>query len=697
MSRKITIKFSDDNGDPTGQPSDSDNTGYRIYRAVGSDPSNTPAKKIYDSEESNNPPPLGTGEITFEDTSVDFNQPYYYRVENFRTKSGGGEDTALSPLVGPISIQDLDRLGYPNNTPSDQDGIATYSISVEPLIHYDASQEVKRHGIDHNYGAYNGTVENLSSRFSGADMVFRGGGLHLGIDGLTPEFRACEDNSSDATTLSIWNGKLFNQQIRDKIGIDAHVESRVVLDEGVCFFYIAPSVYNHNSIISSHKHVQHWGNASGNATSIIMRNVYPGRQSGFKSYKGDDYILKNHLPIKFSDGSNWTDPEPWAGSTVNPKDPGWFPIWQNHLQKFQTCFGFGHSQGPSKLEVNPNIGDMNATRFFGVSNGYGYSPLTYYYNYGGNYSHIPISRYPDINYGTWDDAQSKYTSCKINVFCKRIYPNGSYDFFINGVKAGSTKQIMFKTSISPPMPIPEEHIHKSFLQDFEGGINSSNRPSNVLTGTWWTEEPNRTNYDVSQDPLYYRPIEPWYSAGFDKSVYGVTYPYRYLMVTHPPSFGLNVNGSTGLGNGSYWTISSGAKNVFNELLLIPSDLTANSGADFNTMIEYINNKYGSSPMFATQGDYLDLPEQTITWTDDLSEIGDPGRNLALFEFTASSDQQDATIVYTLSSTELGTVSGNVFTSSSSSSNDPVTVTATALATSTHAQTSVSKQLTLNSQ
>jgi alpha-tubulin suppressor-like RCC1 family protein len=693
-TQKITIKFSDDNGDPSGQSSDSDNTGYRIYRAVGSDPSNTHVNKIYDSQASNNPPTQGTGEIIFEDNNVEFNKPYYYRVENFRTKTDASEETALSPLVGPISIQDLDRLGYPNNTPSDQDGIATYSISVEPLIHYDASQEVKKHGIDHNYGAYNGTVENLSSRFSGASVLFKNGGLHMGIDGVTPEFRCHDSYDNSNTTVNVWDLWLFNQQIRDKIGIDPHVESRVVLDEGACFFYIAPSVYNHSSLNSDNKGDQLWGQNQG----IKMRAVYGLRASNFKSYQGDDYILKNHLTIKFSDGSNWQDPEPWAGDTVNDKDPGWYPTWQNHLRNYQTCFGFSHHSVLSDFTLDPtvNLGDTNSSNPFTVQGGYGYVPLTYGYGYGDNKNNrgkLSISNYPDIASGTWNDSQSKYTDCKINVYCKRIYPNGSFDFFINGVKAHSTKQVMFPgyfaTGSRYKMKIPEEHIHKSRLGPFFGG----NVPGNVFSGTWWNESPKRTVYSASLDPDYMRPIEPYPYPGTD-----ITGPYssgrEYLIMTHPPAFGLNGNTYTGIGQSSYWNILSGSSNVFNELLLIPSDLTANSGADFNTMISYINSKYESSTMFAEQGDYSDLPEQNITWNDDPTNIQQD------FEFTASSDQEDATIVYNLSSNDLGTLSSDTFTPRSMRSilqllPSSIEVTATALATSTHVQKSVTKNLTID--
>lgn len=510
---KITIKFSDDNGDTAGGSSPSDNTAYRIYRKADADPSNDSANLLYE----NTSPPQGTGVITFVDdgtngTAPSVNTRYYYRVENVR-----GTTTALSALIGPIVVSDLDRLAYPENKPSDTDGVANY-ITVEPIVHYDATAEIKKHGDGYLYprGSY---FNNLSKRFSGLDHSFGGGGVHLGLDGVTPELR-CHDSGTgySGITLGVRDYSLFSAQFKDALGIDQDVDPRVVFDNGACCFIISPSISSHSTGTSYH--MQHAGQHRSHR--IFTCNI-GGRQTN-----DVDPLLKIHKTLKYSDGQPWSDPEPWQNNP-NPDDPGWYPRGTVY-QRSNIVLDYG---------FYPRGGVSNGIRgAFHVSKG-GFYPLAE------NAYTVP-----------WSSNTDLWQTPKINVICRRIYPNGEYDFFVNGVKKS--------TNVGN---------HKSYLQ-----IYRTPSGSDTLSGSWWDRE------NLLQDLNGNGTAED-------------------LHMIIPPAIGLNSYTGQGMKEVSGFTGFPAGAHVINEAILIPDDLTANSDADFNRMVTYINNKYSSSPDFATQGDY----------------------------------------------------------------------------------------------
>lgn len=525
---KITFKFSDDNGDPSGGSSSSDNTGYRVYRKAGSDPSNDSANLLYE----NTSPPQGTGVITFIDdgsngTAPSVNTRYYYRIENVR-----GTDTALSASIGPIVVADLDKLAYPENSPSNTDGVTNF-INVEPLIHYDAFNEEKRNGIGYKY-PNNSYVRNLSRRFSGLDQSWGGGTVALGHDGQTPEMRNHEDNPlTTGLTLGNRSWGLFSSQIRDAIGYDQDVEPRLVLDKGACFFYVFPSVGSHPDNTGN----AHLASANQWSRGDIFKSYYSGRSP----WMDKNAPLKIHKSIKYSDGGLWVDPDPPYGQ-ANPNDLGWYPYY-TYSGRTQTNLYFG---------FYPNGGYGISSPFHGGTDG-GYYEL----NDGttGKYTQMPWSQYPDLYRG----YNTGFTDVKINVLCRRIYPNGSYDFFINGVKAA--------TNVGN---------HKTLLKK-----SRTTSGHDSVTNSWWADQ------------------------GLLQDLDGSGYAEDLHMIT-PPALGLNATKNSnhyGITWDSGFTTISRATHTFNEALLIPDDLTADGNADFNRMISYINTKYGASPQFATQGNY----------------------------------------------------------------------------------------------
>ena len=526
---KITIKFSDDNGDNAGGSSPSDNTAYRIYRKADADPSNDSANLLYE----NTSPPQGTGVITFVDDGTNgaapsVNTRYFYRVENVR-----GTTTALSALIGPVVVSDLDRLAYPENSPSHTDGVANY-ITVEPLIHYDAATEEKRVGILNKYPS-NSYIRNLSRRFSGLDHSWGGGTIAIGRDGQTPEFRNHDDNAiTGGLQLGIRDYGLFSTQIRDAVGLDPDVEPRLVFDNGMTFFFIFPSIGSHPDNDTG---AWNFKSANQHMAGDIFKAYYSGRASNSFNSAAP---LKIHKSRRYSDGGIWVDPDPPYGQR-NPADPGWYPFYTyNTRTQTNMYFGFYPFGGTTNGMVS---------RFHGGQPGY--EELNDMPNGWGAVYNVKWADYPDL----W----SPISNLKLNVFCKRIYPNGSYETFINGVLAA--------TNVGN---------HKTFLEHFR---TTSGHDS--VTNSWW------------------------YQQGLCQDLNGDGYDTNLHMIT-PPAMGLNAIKSAhhyGITWDSGFTGISKAPTAFNEAILIPDDLTANSNADFNRMITYINNKYSSSPAFATQGNY----------------------------------------------------------------------------------------------
>jgi len=513
---KVTIKFSDDNGDPAGGSSPSDNDGYRIYRAANIDPGTDPTNLLH--EETN--PPQGAGEITYVDTTLPVNLPHYYRLENVR-----GTETAVSPLVGPIVISDLDKLGYPENTPSHTDGVANF-ITVEPLVHIDAYAEMKRYGINYRYATGEGP-KNLSKRYSGMDQVSNNWGIHFGRDGSTPEIR-CHDDLTIGQCSSMYTKdyNLFCSQLKETRGIDPEVQSRLVLDDGACVFYIFPSYTSHPEATS--------GKVLSSASQHLANYIFLARLGNRVSPNWSGDLIKNHRSLNFS-GDIYTDPEPWQ-NTPNPNDPGWYPRYAGGRTNISLNFGTYFYGGTSNGMIS---------RFHLGQGGF--------YSLAGDGYEVKWSSYPDTH---------SYTNPKINVICRRVYPNGAYDFFVNGVKAA--------TSVGN---------HKSLIQ-----IYRTPSGHDSLSNTWWSQN------------------------GLLQDLTGNGNADDMHMII-PPALGLNGTESStsttdgGIYQASSLSVVSDPDHTFNEAILIPSDLTANSNADFNRMIAYINSKYGASSQFATQGNY----------------------------------------------------------------------------------------------
>ena len=149
MPSYIKVSFQDDN--PAGA---NDNDGWKVYKNVGSDPCPNgvidPSKEVYHETS----PTPGTGVVEYTDVNVAANNSYYYRASFTR-----GADEALNTLgpVGPITLANVDDLGYPNNLPSNTSGVA-FTADVEPMFHFDAQREHTLHGNGFVYSTVDTTL-----------------------------------------------------------------------------------------------------------------------------------------------------------------------------------------------------------------------------------------------------------------------------------------------------------------------------------------------------------------------------------------------------------------------------------------------------------------------------------------------------------------------------------------------------------
>jgi hypothetical protein len=543
----IKLTFSDDNGAKDGSSSDSDNTGYAIYRREGADPGNDALYRIH----TNNNPTPGVGTITYEDSDVSVDKSYFYRIENIR-----GSETALGPLIGPINAPNLTGLGYPGNTPSHTDGVTNY-ISTEPLIHYDAWKEMALHGEDYKYlpGEY---IKNQPNTYKSLNMLFQNGGVHMGLDGTTPELGPHHTSGVTGSFPRI-DGPSFSNwcaQIKAARGIDSDFHGRLILDKGATFVLVHPSR-------SSHPLARTFDDAGQWYAGNWMQAKIPGRTywGGDNRLKPTNPAVKNHRSVQFSNGNFWSDPDPFMGNS-DPNDSAWYPR-STTIMDYDTYYNFGFfNLGGPENGIIPSC----------IAN-YGTGSRDYYRDehvgsimdlYGTPY----IIQHKDHPYISIDAG-------RINIFIKRIYPNGSYDFYINGM--------LRDTNAGP-------HTSTALPQAFKGEDYKA-----IIT------DDNGTKFPFGTDSDWY-----WWSR-----MQGVSEDMKLLV---PPQLGLSTTRSYSPSE-TYGFVTSPSHihpipiqreqaggNFFNELMLIPSDLTETPG-DFTRLVNYLNSKYQGSSNFATQGDY----------------------------------------------------------------------------------------------
>jgi hypothetical protein len=183
---QITIVFSDTNG-----PDKNEQSGYRIFRKLGSDPfpdnilvedplptgveivkshGNTRwTESDYDELTDNNNTP-STGDITFNDNVVP-GVSYFYRIEFYRNST---RESAISDAVGPLQGYTSNGLAYPggalNYDPSSDIEWGNSYCSVAPLMHIDATFEYSKYGGDYSYSG--GYRKNPESSWSTGNVEY---------------------------------------------------------------------------------------------------------------------------------------------------------------------------------------------------------------------------------------------------------------------------------------------------------------------------------------------------------------------------------------------------------------------------------------------------------------------------------------------------------------------------------------------
>ena len=266
MPAQVTIQFEDTN--PDGANSED---GYFVWRAIADDPvpnlSSPPATAHATVQGATS----GSGGIiSYVDNTILPNRQYFYRIGFYR---GGGanpqpltvSDLAIGNAIGPILVPDNDHLGYPNNSPDHNSGVANV-VDTEPLYHFDARQfAIERNWDPTTVGSSSlfdmitptvagGTrIENKADTYSNANGNFIGDvevtsagnkkDLYLwhGEDPAKPLIPVLGDrNTSFNWPIQRHNSFKFHQTgLRAHFGSDGPNVESIFFDEGITFFAVS--------------------------------------------------------------------------------------------------------------------------------------------------------------------------------------------------------------------------------------------------------------------------------------------------------------------------------------------------------------------------------------------------------------------------------------------------------------------------
>jgi len=140
MPAQVTISFDDENDGPGANSED----GFVVLRKTGNDPwdaaNGIPTSGVTVTDvpgADHNPSNSHT------DNTIQPNLNYFYRIVYYRgTAWSTATEKKAGSLVGPVRVPGAGELGYPNNLPDDNSGV-TYSLTHEPVFHYDAREHAE--------------------------------------------------------------------------------------------------------------------------------------------------------------------------------------------------------------------------------------------------------------------------------------------------------------------------------------------------------------------------------------------------------------------------------------------------------------------------------------------------------------------------------------------------------------------------
>jgi hypothetical protein len=528
MTTKINFLIEDPNGNADGTSSANDSTKVEILRKQGESGTWASVHEVPSLQ-------AGRRSYSYSDDNLADSTPYYYKTRTTR-----GTEVIESPVeVGPIFGKSLNNLAYPNNAPSYTDG-TPYRISVEPLQHYSASDQVNQVGgdkvSDHtiNSGQFSGNLTDPAGRIGNAGSIINQANSYDGWSAKGTDYMyLCHDTTLDVdfyhyygSALPVKSGSEAFGKFTTNIGTDITPYS-VALNEGFI--------------------------------SVLVLPYWCGNRPTFRDYYSSPYVFLNtgtHLPSEWATGYSTSDRQydmTKRGRYFNPRrfsDGQWYT---NSNVTYDGVTYYGSPNGVTWPEF-PGFYGSGA----GVANSYGSHKLDYNVGIGQLFTARNREDFDEFfvndtnTYNPPEGGESFPDQGKLSVFVARWKEDGS------GAKFYTNGNLMHST------------LHQQSTAIQNAGGHDSN---------WAVEQ---TGVEHSQD---------WWAAnGHCTTLTALNGESDLGYVYHVPP--LVTDSFSGL-----WTYNSSTLH-FCESIFIPSALPDN---EFATLIDYIEAKY--SGKLNTQSNY----------------------------------------------------------------------------------------------
>lgn len=293
----VTLSFDDPN--PAGA---NDNDGYKIYRALGEDPYDTTtstwkgsADLLKSASSSDADWVSGVTTIEYTDNTALLGSGYFYRIEFTRSSDSSSH---VGDVYGPVVPSPPYQLGYPNSIPSNNGEVPNF-IDEEPLFHFAASHDAAIGNVGTS------TATNMAGSYSD---------YRMGRFASTYDFSIRPwslDNSvyiyapigSHVTSNPFWAARTLVQMPSDPIVNSTYSSNKYVLDEGYTLFIVYPGNFDSQATESG-------GIWSGGS---MEPNVFQLNSCLYSNWHTSNTVL-----YKFSDKSEWVDPDPPIGRNGDP-------------------------------------------------------------------------------------------------------------------------------------------------------------------------------------------------------------------------------------------------------------------------------------------------------------------------------------------------------------------------------------------
>ena len=532
MTTKINFTVEDPNGNADGTSSANDATKVEILRKQGEGGSWSTVHEV---------PSLQPGRRTYSysDNGLQDSTPYYYKTRTTR----GAEVLESPTIIGPIYGKSLNSLAYPNNAPSYSDG-TPYRISVEPLQHYSASDQIKQDGGSKvssgtiNSGNFSANLTDPAGKI-GSDSVIRNqANSYRGWDIAGSDYLySCHDSGSlDVDFFHLYTSYLPKVSPSDafgklttNIGTDITPYS-VALDEGFTIVMVLPYWCGNRKTFQdqySSPIIGFQHRSGGMHLPAEWATGYSTNDRKYEMTKRGRY----YNPRRYSDGQWYTNPNVTYDGTTYYGNPNGV-TWSEFPGFYGSGAGLATEYERMKLDYHLGVGPLFTARNredgdeFYVNDTSKYDPP------------VGTGSFPDIN--------------KLSVQVARWKEDGSgAKFYNNGNLVHSLA-----------------HQQSTAIQN-AGGHNSN----------WATEQ---TGVEHSQD---------WWAANGHTTTLTALNGESDLGYTYhvPPLINSTFSGLT---TNSYSTLQ------MCEFLFIPSALPDN---EFANLTDYIEAKY--SGKLNTQGNY----------------------------------------------------------------------------------------------